>query len=296
MPQIVTTSSGHRNPKVNPPILILVFAVVVVTVMLVAYKQKRNKPDIPLAISSVVQSLGSTTGDKSGNDTSTDYKAPDVETTDSLIGSNFVAENTEEAKGIAESSTNTPSHVLNVVWPRKPTGFNGGAVEQILGMMVSAGTNKRMPPLPPMRSEESMLKDFMVAVTNDIVIFEDDDEHTVKFKEQVADFKNQLLGIVEQGGSITNALKEYERWINESQAIRRDVTAEYKRLKAEASQEEADAYLAVANKELEAEGIPTVNLGKERKRNRARRDAREAAALKAIEEARQSNSQKGTQP
>ena len=84
--------------------------------------------------------------------------------------------------------------------------------------------------------------------------------------------------------------------MNESQTIRREVTAEYRRLKEEASQEEADAYLAVANKELEAEGIPTVNLGKERKRNRARRDAREAAALKAIEEARQSNSQKGTQP
>jgi hypothetical protein len=295
MPQIVTTSSGHRKPKVNPLILIFVFAVVVVAVVLVAYKQKGNESDTPSAISSVTKSPEPTTGDKTGNDTSSDSKAPDVESQDPPTGAKGSADKTEETREIAESPTNTPPPVVNVIWPRKPTGFNGGSVEQILGMMVSAGSASGMPPIP-MGSEESMLKDFMVAVTNDIVIFEDDDEYTVKFKEQVADFKNQLLGIVEQGGSITNALKEYEHWINESQAIRRDVTAEYKRLKAEASQEEADAYLAVANKELEAEGIPTVNLGKERKRNRARRDAREAAALKAIEESKQSTQQKGNQP
>ena len=295
MTQIVTTSPGHRKQKVNPLILILVFAVVVVAVILIAYKQKGNGPDTPSASLPVAQSQEPATGDKTGNKTFSDTKAPDVENQAPKTGANGSADKTEETKEIAESSTNTPSAAVNVIWPRKPTGFNGGAVEQILGMMVSAGSMNGMPPIP-MGSEEAMLKDFMVAVTNDIIIFEDDDEYTVKFKEQVADFKNQLIGIVEQGGSITNALKEYERWINESQTIRREVTAEYKRLKVEASQEEADAYLAVANKELEAEGIPTVNLGKERKRNRARRDAREAAALKAIEEARQSTQQKGTQP
>ena len=134
-------------------------------------------------------------------------------------------------------------------------------------MMADGNDRSGMPPMP-VQSEETLLRDLMVALTNDIVIYEDDPPETVAFKERVADFKNQLAKIVQDGGSITNAMKEYESWVNENKALRDAVIREYRRLRKEASQEEADAYLAEANKELEAEGIETVNLGKERRRNR----------------------------
>ena len=112
-----------------------------------------------------------------------------------------------------------------------------------------------------------MVRDFMIAITNDIVIYEDDDEKTVAFKERVADAKNQIAKILEDGESITNAIAEYVNFINENKRIRDKVIAEYRRLKVEASQEEANAYLVEANKALEAEGIATVNYGSERRRN-----------------------------
>ena len=127
----------------------------------------------------------------------------------------------------------------------------------------------------PMPSEKSLLRDLEVALTNDIVVYEDDTPETVAFKERVADFKNQFAKIVQDGGSITNAMKEYESWVNENKAIRDAVILEYRRLKAEASQEEADAYLAEANRELEAEGIETVNPGRERRRSRRAEPPRE---------------------
>ena len=176
---------------------------------------------------------------------------------------------------------------LNVVnrRPRRSSGFNGGSAEQVIAMLVKANSMDAMPPIP-MISEDKMLYDFINAVTNDIVIY-DDDEQTIKFKENVASLKNEFARFIDEGGSITNAIMQYQEWIKECQSIRQVVIAEYKRLKNEVSQEEADAYLVKANKELENDGIPTVNLGSERKRNRAHRDAREAAALKTIEEPNQ---------
>ena len=171
----------------------------------------------------------------------------------------------------ADSSTSSPPATNATLLPprrtQRPTGFSGGPVEQLVAMMAGANDRSGMPPMP-IPSEKSLLRDLEAALTNDIVVYDDDAPETVAFKERVADFKNQLAGIVRDGGSITNALKEYENWVNENKAIRDAVVQEYRRLREEASQEEADAYLAAANKELEAEGIETVNLGKERRRNR----------------------------
>ena len=141
--------------------------------------------------------------------------------------------------------------------PKRPTGFNGGAMEQLLGMMAGASNGHDLPPMP-MGSEKSMLRDLMIAATNDIVVFDDDDDATVAFKERVAEFKNQLADIVENGGSVTNALAEFANWHAEGQALRREISAEYKRLLEEASREEADQYLSDANAQLRQEGIAEV--------------------------------------
>lgn len=201
-----------------------------------------------------------------------------VDSLDSVEVISFVQSNVG-----ANGSTAAPKKLFNRKFAKPIEGFNGGPAEQLIGMMMSASDMYGMPPLP-ISSEKVALNDFMSAITNDIIVYETDSEEVVAFKEKVAEVKNQLANIIEQGGSITNALKEYENWINENKEIRDAVIDEYNRLKEEASQEEADAYLAEVNKELEAEGIETVNFGKERKRNRAQRDAREAETRKIMQE------------
>lgn len=177
------------------------------------------------------------------------------------------------AQDAIAAPTNDPSRIIAP--QKRPSGFSGGSAEQIIGMLLkSAEDGTGLPPMPALGSEESMMRDFLFAVTNDIEIYDGDDENTVAFKERVAVAKSQLAEYLGKGGSMTNAIAEYVGFINENKAIRDSVIAEYKRLRDEVSQEEANAYLIQANKELEAEGIATVNLGSERRRNAAKRAQR----------------------
>ncbi len=132
-------------------------------------------------------------------------------------------------------------------------------------MLASASDAAGAPPLPDMGGID-LRKSLLIAITNDIVIYDTDDPDTVAKKERIADMKNQLKTIVDNGGNVEDAIREYHAWVNENQRIRSEVIGEYRRLLREASREEADAYIVAANKELEAEGIETVNMGVERRR------------------------------
>jgi hypothetical protein len=164
-----------------------------------------------------------------------------------------------------------------------PTGFSGGPVEGFLCMMAGAAAEGGSLPPMPLGSEEELLREFARAATNEVVIFEDDPPDVVRLKEDVAAMKAQLAEIVENGGSIRETLLEYEAWAAESQERRREVSTEFKRLRDEEGEEAAEEYLAAANAELEAEGVAPVNLGRNKKRDRSRIDAR----LKAMREAQE---------
>ncbi|MBP5543695.1 MAG: hypothetical protein ILM98_06440 [Kiritimatiellae bacterium] len=163
---------------------------------------------------------------------------------------------------------------------REP-GFNGGPVESLLCMMLSASENGGLPPLP-MGTEEELRRGLEFALTNAVEIFEDDSPETVEFKRGVEDFKRQLADVVESGGSIREALSEYQEWIAEGEARRREISAEYARLKDEMGEEEANAYLDAENEALLEEGIAPLKKGRWRRvRDRSRRKARDAAILEA---------------
>lgn len=134
-------------------------------------------------------------------------------------------------------------------------------VEQVLFMMLSNDdTDGGMPPLP-IDDNASLTNAFLAAMTNSIVVYDTDDEAAVALKERVAEAKNQLKAIYEAGGSIYNALMEYQHYVNEGASIRSGVIREYMRLKAEATPEEAEEYLKAANIELKEEGITIVPAG-----------------------------------
>lgn len=153
--------------------------------------------------------------------------------------------------------TNSPGR------PPKRFGKPKGAprvnmVEQVLYMALSDDdTGGGMPPLP-IDDNASLTNAFLASLTNSIVIYDTDDERTVALKERVADVKNQLRQIYEQGGSIYDALMEYQNYVNEGAKIRREVILNYRRLQSEASPEEAEAYRVEANKALEKEGIKII--------------------------------------
>ncbi len=269
MPIVTTTS--HKRPRRSAALLIAAAAIAVLCLaagLLLREGRAPARPQSPAvpdtagepapAATTTSAAPAATTSLPSGGATSAASAAP----TSPPQGGPTSSADAEPAG----PATNAP-HLLPPRKTQRPTGFSGGPAEQLIAMMADGNDRSGMPPMP-VQSEETLLRDLMVALTNDIVVYEDDPPETVAFKERVADFKNQLAKIVQDGGSITNAMKEYESWVNENKALRDAVIREYRRLRKEASQEEADAYLAEANKELEAEGIETVNPGKVRKRRR----------------------------
>ena len=139
------------------------------------------------------------------------------------------------------------------------------ATEQLLSMILSCGDTMAPPPLPIV-DDGRLERHLKIALTNDIVIYETDDEKTVALKENIAEAKLQLKEIVENGGTVAAALREYLSFIGENHRLREEVVSEYSRLVREASREEADEYLKVANEELEAEGIPPVTVPRKRRR------------------------------
>lgn len=166
---------------------------------------------------------------------------------------------------IAEKTTTNSPVIESLANRETEKPHYGKEVEQILAMLASATDSAGAPPLPYMGNID-LNKSLLVAITNDIIIYDTDDEQTVAAKERIADMKNQLKEVVDAGGSVEEAIREYHDWINENRRIRAEVISEYRRLVREASQEEANAYIVEANKELEAEGIETVNMGVERRR------------------------------
>lgn len=142
---------------------------------------------------------------------------------------------------------------------RKPRyeGFSGGKLEEVIISSVEGAGHGGIPPTP-LGDEESLRKGLQNAITNDIIIYDTDDEQTVALKEKVAQIKYELQEIVDEGGSIKEALNGYKDLVNDDIEKRRSVTSEFIRIRKEASLDEALAYLEEANKALEAEGVEPV--------------------------------------
>ena len=139
------------------------------------------------------------------------------------------------------------------------------AAEQFLAFVIGVNEEAETPP-PPAMDERQLRHDLMIALTNDIVIFDDETPENQRLKENIAEAKMQLKEIMDKGGSLEEAIEEYRAWKRENIRMRREVRAEYVRLRREATREEADAYLKEANKALEAEGVQPIEIGPPRRK------------------------------
>ena len=286
MPPIVTTSSRSKTGKQTSPLssrpFLIVVAVAVIAVVSVLFLRngrpntQPRSPEVPDTTAKPsnyterpdVAAPSGTTPEESADET---LEADD--TSDEPKGDGQANERTDGQTTPANEETEPPS-------PPQPKHFNGVA-EQLIALAMSADEEAGMPPLP-IPPEKQVSVSFLIAITNDIVIYEDDPPKLVELKERVADAKNQIKTILDNGGTVTDALKEYQNYVNEGNKIRNEVMAEYQRLRSEASEKEAEEYLAMANKELEAEGIKRIKGLEERRREREER-MREREALKAQE-------------
>ena len=80
-----------------------------------------------------------------------------------------------------------------------------------------------MAPLPGLSPDDAKLNaDAILALTNDLVIYETDDEELVTLKETVAELKHQLADAVKNGGNVADVLNEFRNWQNEGVKVRNE--------------------------------------------------------------------------
>lgn len=90
-------------------------------------------------------------------------------------------------------------------------------------MMLSTPPTAEMVPLPNLSPDDAKLNaDAIAALTNDLVVYETDDERLVALKEAVADLKRQLAEAVKKGGNVADVLNEFRNWQNEGVKVRND--------------------------------------------------------------------------
>lgn len=140
--------------------------------------------------------------------------------------------------------------------PQNPSQFKT-STEQLLGLAMSIPPGNPIPPLPIVQGLD---KDFVNSLTNEIVIFSDDDERTANVKENVAVAKNQMLELVKEGRSVAEVLKEYENTVNERAAARSEAQAELSNLYRSGRTQEAKEYMEKVNKAFTEMGIDPVSL------------------------------------
>ncbi len=82
---------------------------------------------------------------------------------------------------------------------------------------------------------------------------------TQEVKERVADAKRQLAEILEKGGSVVEAIKEYEAYVNEGAKLRSEVIEKITP-EVDAIEDDAKAleYVESVNEALKKEDIPPI--------------------------------------
>ncbi len=128
--------------------------------------------------------------------------------------------------------------------------------------MIISTDETGVPPLPISENdEEGLRRDLLAAITNDIVIFDDEDSKSQTVKERVADAKRQLADILKNGGSVVEAIREYKAYVNEGVKIRSEVLEKIgPTVDAITNDAEAVEYVESVNEALKKEDIPPIHL------------------------------------
>ena len=143
-------------------------------------------------------------------------------------------------------------------------------------MIMSVKPGMEIPPVPlpeinensteediaaAVETEEKLRSDLAVSITNDIVIYDTDSEKLAETKEAVADTKFQLAEIVKNGGSVTDAIREYTEHVNEGARLRSETIEKITPVVDSITNDaEAVEYVESVNEALKKEDIPPIKL------------------------------------
>ena len=274
MPKPIITSSRRRKGKNSPHHVLTVISALVLCLLVSLYLTLRRKASGIDTSFVAADGTAATTEVAAPTGTSTTMVATPTTTSQTAqpIAEATLATSAQSAS-IEQPVANTETETEVKEAVKRPQHFRGEA-EQLLAMAMSVELGTQIPPLPlPTISADStdeeieaavemdnrLKRDLAAAMTNDIVVYDTDDAKMVETKEAVAEAKAQLAEILKSGGSITDAIKEYEAHINEGAKIRSEVLVKITpEVDAIEDDEKALEYVEAVNEALKKEDIPPI--------------------------------------
>ena len=265
MPKKIVTVSRKRRPQRGTPsfpwpiagcVIVLVAGLIVLRILRKAEKAPVTVPEAPKTSSVAAPTQGDVEG--GGAAAENTEEADGVATPARGGGPIAVSADGVEDAGAATQPPNADKAPAAKTKPEEARGLKHGS-EQLLAMIIST-SETGVPPLPiSADDEESLRRDLLAAITNDIAIFDDEDSRTQEVKERVAEAKRQLGEVLRNGGSVVEAIKEYEAYVNEGAKVRAEVLEKITP-EVDAIEDDAEAldYVNTVNEALKKEDIPPI--------------------------------------
>lgn len=265
MPAKIVTVSRKRRPQRGTPsfpwpiagcVIVLVAGLIVLRILRKAERAPVTVPEAPKTSSVAAPTQGDVEG--GGAAAENTEEADGVATPARGGGPVSVSANGAEDAGAATQPQNADKASAAKTKPEESRRLKHGS-EQLLAMIIST-SETGVPPLPiSADDEESLRRDLLAAITNDIAIFDDEDSRTQEVKERVAEAKRQLGEVLRNGGSVVEAIKEYEAYVNEGAKVRAEVLEKITP-EVDAIEDDAEAldYVNTVNEALKKEDIPPI--------------------------------------
>lgn len=257
MARIVTTSSRSRKSGARWPVYVLAVVLIVIAAFAVIRFRGNagTEPDVAETVKPAAKPVKTTTVTAKKPVTQSNVR----EIADVAKGEGTVAvsvapasvNNAIQEVPVVEAAESTNSE--EEVKEEPPPKHFPKASEQLLAMMLSTPPDCQMPPLPHLDPEDEKLNaDAIAAVTNDLVIYDNDSKKLEKLKINVADAKFQLAEVIQNGGNVAEALNELRNYQNEGVQIRNETI---KSINAIEDDQAAAETFEKANEELKKENI-----------------------------------------
>lgn len=131
------------------------------------------------------------------------------------------------------------------------------ASDQILSMVADIAEGKDMPPLP---IDKNFEREFIESLKVPIEIDKDDDERIKALKQNVIALRQELSERAEQGESVSQILREYEKRMAEDYKTRAELQQEARKILDSGDRDGARKFVDVMNLALQQMGIKEIDM------------------------------------
>ena len=263
MSPIVTTSSRNREKKIRPSWLFSLVAIIAIALLIYSIKKTifadnnvAPVENIPTAITARQGQLLKSTIDIRETTEKTNYveniraNGTDEEIVtqmfNSVVGTHTKSKSPEE-QGLQIVNMKEEAKVKKAFDSRTETIISGLA-------------NTKRGFMPPPQFQLPIQESLTDILNQDIVIYDDDDEHIVQVKENCAALKGQLKNYIAEGGTPENFLSWYHNELTKDYNTWKESQMYIVALMKEGAITEAEEYMVEANKALTAAGIRNVTI------------------------------------